>query len=190
MALAVVGESVTDMVELTPDQRWIVVDGRRWRATDPDIPPKLRQELVDELMAQRRAIGAARRDDTRIELDDLRRRVHLAKVALGERGEPWWEPTDEGLRERLRAAILTLAGHRYPEGTICVSDAARAVGGASWRRLLPMARAAAGALAEAGEVAIRQRGEIVEPLGPWRGPIRIGLSGRPGSGPKRRLNQG
>lgn len=31
-----------------------MVDGRRWRATDPSIPEPLRQELVNELMAARR----------------------------------------------------------------------------------------------------------------------------------------
>ena len=45
--------------ERTEDGRWIVVGGRRWRASDPSIPEPLRQELVDELMDARRAVGAA-----------------------------------------------------------------------------------------------------------------------------------
>ena len=50
-----------DGPERTVDGRWIVVDGRRWRATDPSIPAKLREELVDELMHARRDVGAAKR---------------------------------------------------------------------------------------------------------------------------------
>ncbi len=59
------------------DAHYFVVNGRRWRKTDPDIPEKLRAELVKELMAARRV-----RD---------RARVQDAKVALGERGEKWWQ---------------------------------------------------------------------------------------------------
>ncbi|WP_258934323.1 hypothetical protein [Nesterenkonia pannonica] len=42
--------------ERTEDGRHIVVDGRRWRASDPSIPEKLRSELVKELMAARRLV--------------------------------------------------------------------------------------------------------------------------------------
>lgn len=79
----------------TEDGRWIVVDGRRWRASDPGVPEPLRQELVDELMDARRAVGAARRlADAEAEAQ-ARARIQHAKVALGERGHPWWElPTE------------------------------------------------------------------------------------------------
>ena len=151
------------------------MDGRRWRATDPSIPTALRRELVDELMAQRRAIGAAQRSGA--DLTELRRGVDLAKVALGERGEPWWEPTADGQRERVAAAIVTLVRRRGPSSTICPSDAARAVGGDRWRDLLPAARAEARRLAEEGAVAIQQGGKPVDPSAPWRGPVRIGVPG-------------
>src|SRR5690349_16984759 len=39
---------------MTDDGRYIVVDGRRWRATDPQIPEERRAELVRILMAWRR----------------------------------------------------------------------------------------------------------------------------------------
>ena len=77
---------------MTPDGRYLIVSGRRWRATDPAIPEPLRQELVNELMAARRLV--------RSDPDTARPRVQDAKVALGERGEPWWEPTHWGLRVR------------------------------------------------------------------------------------------
>lgn len=77
--------------EKTPDGRYIIVDGRRWRATDPSLTPERRQELVNELMQARRDVGRAKRlHDAELERD-ARRRVHAAKVALGERGQPWWE---------------------------------------------------------------------------------------------------
>lgn len=81
--------------ERTPDGRYIVVDGRRWRASDPRLPEARRQELVDELMDARRAVGAAKRAGDDAAEKAARSRVHAAKVALGERGKPWWEPGGE-----------------------------------------------------------------------------------------------
>jgi hypothetical protein len=75
--------------------------------------------------------------------------------------------------ERLRAAILDLARARGPAKTICPSDAARAVGGEQWRDLMDDARDVARELARAGDVEITQGGEVVDPDGAWRGPIRI-----------------
>jgi hypothetical protein len=73
----------------TPDGRHVIIDGRRWRASDPSIPEERRRELVSELMSARRAVGAAKRSgDDRAERA-ARARVHAAKVALGERGPRW-----------------------------------------------------------------------------------------------------
>ena len=66
-----------------PGGAFIVVDGRRWRASDPGIPPALRQELVDELMDARRAVRDAESAD---DMARCRGRVNDAKLALGERG--------------------------------------------------------------------------------------------------------
>ena len=79
------------MPEKTPDGHYVIIDGRRWRATDPSLPEERRQELVNELMAARRAVGAAKRAGDAKAEKEARSRVHAAKVALGERGEPWWE---------------------------------------------------------------------------------------------------
>jgi uncharacterized protein len=81
--------------ERTPDGRYIIVDGRRWRASDPRLPEERRQELVNELMSARRAVGASKRDGDEKAEREARDRVHAAKVALGERGKPWWEPGGE-----------------------------------------------------------------------------------------------
>ncbi|MEO9323685.1 hypothetical protein ABFT23_09360 [Nocardioides sp. C4-1] len=90
------------MVEHTDDGRYIVVDGRRWRATDPDIPTERRDELQKILMAWRRAVRTARGTD-----DEARVRagVQAAKVALGERGTPWWEQSDDERRARWEADV-------------------------------------------------------------------------------------
>ena len=77
--------------EKTEDGRYVVIDGRKWRATDPTIPEPERKRLVGELMSARRAVGAAKRTGDGAAERAARERVHAAKVALGERGEPWWE---------------------------------------------------------------------------------------------------
>ncbi|MER5758840.1 hypothetical protein [Streptomyces sp. NPDC002082] len=94
--------------EHTPDGRYVVIDGRRWRATDPDLPIDTDARLRKHLMAARRAVGAAlRAHDERAERE-ARRRVHTAKVALGERGTPWWEQTDAERRARWLDGLTTL----------------------------------------------------------------------------------
>lgn len=90
-------------VEHTADGHFVVIDGRRWRATDPAIPEPDAAVLRRWLMAARRDVGAAkRRDDDAAEADEARARsrVHAAKTALGERGLPWWEQTDDERRAR------------------------------------------------------------------------------------------
>lgn len=160
--------------ERTSDGRYLVIGGRKWRATDPSIPPKFEVELVAELMDARRAVGAAGRSDDAEAVSRARVRVQAAKVALGERGRAWWdEPDDDADRERLEAAIVTLLGHRGPEKTICPSDAARAVGGDRWRTLVPLAREVARTMARGGAVEVTQKGVAQDVEAEWKGPIRI-----------------
>jgi uncharacterized protein len=68
-----------------------VIDGRRWRRTDPSIPEERRKQLVSELMSARSAVGHAKRRGDKDAERAARDRVHAAKVALGERGPKWWE---------------------------------------------------------------------------------------------------
>jgi hypothetical protein len=158
--------------EHTPDGHHVVVDGRRWRATDPEIPPPLAAQLRHELMDARRAVAVARRQRDDVAESDARRRVHAAKVALGERGHPWWEAPDrDGDEERIAAAVAALVASR-PAGTVCPSEAARVAGGQRWRALMPVTRQVVESLADRGDVVVTQRGQRVAP--PWRGPIRIG----------------
>ena len=92
-------------MELTPDGRYLVVKGRRWRATDPDIPEDVATVLRHELMDARRAVGAALRAEDLVAERSARDRVHRAKTALGERGTPWWEQTPAERRVRWEAGL-------------------------------------------------------------------------------------
>ena len=151
-----------------------MVDGRRWRATDPSIPERFRSELVDELMSARRAVAAGRRAEDAEAVAVARGRVQDAKVALGERGEPWWDtPTDAGLRARMASTIRSLLEHRGPDRSICPSDVARTLGGEQWRDLMEPAREVARELAVEGEVRITQGDTELDPAGHWKGPVRI-----------------
>ena len=92
-------------VERTPDGRYVVIDGRRWRAMDPAIPEDVAAELRRVLMAARRDVGVALRAGDAEAERAARARVHAAKTALGERGTPWWEQSDEQRRARWEAGL-------------------------------------------------------------------------------------
>jgi hypothetical protein len=87
----------------TDDGHYVIIDGRRWRATDPAIPEDRRIELVRILMAWRREVRRSRGSPQE---SAARSGVQAAKVALGERGSPpWWEQTDEQRRDRWQARV-------------------------------------------------------------------------------------
>ncbi|MHA3701931.1 DUF3253 domain-containing protein [Jatrophihabitans sp. YIM 134969] len=74
---------------------------------------------------------------------------------------------DRKLEESIRSLLAARSG------TICPSDAARAVGTEDgWRELMEPARRAARRLVAAGEVEITQGGHVVDPS-TAKGPIRI-----------------
>lgn len=74
----------------TPDGRYIVVRGRLWRRSNPEIAEERRQALVNELMDARRAVRDALKDGAQDGLEAARARVDVAKRDLGERGPVWW----------------------------------------------------------------------------------------------------
>ena len=152
-----------------PKNAFIVVEGRRWRTSDPHIPGNLRQELVNALMSARRAVRDAKND---IEVRRSRRRVNDAKVALGERGHAWWLPPDPvATTRRIEAAIRALLGSRKAGRTICPSDVARIVGGPEWRTLLAPVRTHAVLMMRRGDLEILRRGHVVQDE-PTRGVLR------------------
>ena len=143
-----------------PETAFITVNGRRWRTSDPGIPPGFRQELVNELMAARRAVRDA---SDELELGDSRHRVNDAKLALGERGHAWWLPqTPAATSRRIDAALRSLLRSRGPDSSICPSDVARIVGGPSWRTLLSGVRERAVVLSEGGDLEIVRGGRILK----------------------------
>ncbi|SEB98623.1 hypothetical protein SAMN04489844_1454 [Nocardioides exalbidus] len=89
----------------TDDERWLVVDGRRWRRTDPLIPDDELARLKSHLGRGRSGVRTATTD---AETKATRHRTQLAKVGLGERGTPWWEQTDSQRRERWESALAEL----------------------------------------------------------------------------------
>lgn len=75
---------------VTPDGRYIVVNGRLWRRQRPDLDPARRHRLVHDLMAARRAVRAGREAGDEAAVAEARRAVDAAKRGLGERGPVWW----------------------------------------------------------------------------------------------------
>jgi hypothetical protein len=96
-------------VESTPDGHHVIIKGRRWRATDPELPPEVSEVLRRELMSARRAVGAALRAGDPDAERAARDRVQQAKVALGERGTPWWEQSMTERRQRWELLTRTLS---------------------------------------------------------------------------------
>lgn len=86
----------SDDVERTPDGRYIIVRGRLWRATNPNLPETERQRWVNALMDARRAVRDALKTEDDDALKKARASVQEAKVALGERGPVWW---DDGAKD-------------------------------------------------------------------------------------------
>jgi hypothetical protein len=102
-------------VEHTPDGRWIVVDGRRWRRQDPGLPEDVAARLTSHLGRARAAVRTVRRNGTEEELRAVRDRVGLAKLGLGERGTPWWEQSPAEQEARWTDALAQLDEQAPPE---------------------------------------------------------------------------
>lgn len=86
----------------TPDGRYFVHKDRLWRCSNPSLDPDERGRLVRELMAARRDVGSAKRFGDDNAMADARRRVHAAKIALGERGPTWWDDAPDYNRHLVR----------------------------------------------------------------------------------------
>lgn len=91
--------------ERIEDGRYIVVGGRRWRASDPLLPDDVAAALRSELGRARSRIRTAATDADRRALRD---RVQLAKEGLGERGTVWWEMSPQDRRARAEDRLRSL----------------------------------------------------------------------------------
>ena len=78
---------MVDAVLHTPDGRYIVVRGRLWRASNPQLAESERVRFVAALMSARRQLRGKGSPQARA---DARAAVDAAKVGLGERGPVWW----------------------------------------------------------------------------------------------------
>ena len=92
-----------DKYPTTPDGRYFVVSGRLWRASNPELTPDARQELVDRLMRARREVSAALKARDGNAERAARQAVDAAKRALGERGPVWWTDGAPDLNRRMVA---------------------------------------------------------------------------------------
>ncbi|WP_069743514.1 hypothetical protein [Streptomyces sp. EN23] len=95
----------------TDDGRYVIINGRRWRATDPAVPEDAAAALRSHLMAARRAVREAKRAADDAALRRARERVQRAKVALGERGDPWWEQSGRERDRRWHDGLAWFDGH-------------------------------------------------------------------------------
>lgn len=72
--------------------------GRLWRLSNPNLEDDIREGLVIELMAARRAVRQAKGDPDAMK--QARMRVDAAKVSLGERGPVWWSDDQPDFNRR------------------------------------------------------------------------------------------
>lgn len=174
---------------VTPDGRYLVVRGMLWRMTSPLLSPEERSAQTAALMRARREVGGALRRGDEKEERAARRRVHRAKVALGERGPVWWTDGTPDYNRRLAVntpyrewyqrsirweeIILSMLEERDPAASICPSEIARRVSPKGWRGQMEEVRDAARRLARSGKVAITQQGRARDPDSDFRGPVRI-----------------
>ena len=88
---------------MTPDRRYLVIEGkagpRLWRASNPALDQERRDLLVSRLMDARRAVKEARGDEEAMRA--ARAAVDEAKRSLGERGPPWWTDGAPDFNRRL-----------------------------------------------------------------------------------------
>lgn len=154
-----------------PEHAYFTVEGRRWRATDPNLSEPFKTALTRELMSARRAVKQHKGGDAVAERA-ARDRVQDAKVALGERGPKWWLPmTEQERNTRVAATIRALARERGEGKSLCPSEVARALGGDDWRSLMPCVRAVAFELQSAGDVRVTQKSQVVNAAA--RGAVRM-----------------
>lgn len=102
-------EQVGDLEGGTDDERWLVINGRRWRRTDPSLPTEVVEALKSHLGRGRNQVKTAQRSGDDVALAAARRRVDLAKHGLGERGPKWWDDIEAERLSRAESALRDLS---------------------------------------------------------------------------------
>ena len=75
----------------TPDGRYIVIQGRLWRAANPSLPAEAKVRHMRELLNGRRALKAAKTSGDEEAVTAARKLIAAAQAGLGERGKVWWK---------------------------------------------------------------------------------------------------
>ena len=70
---------------------------------NPKLDPGTKKRLVADLMSARRAVRHAMNAGDKEAERAARARVNEAKIALGERGPVWWDPTEADYNRHLAA---------------------------------------------------------------------------------------
>ena len=103
------------MSDLTTDaERYLVVDGRRWRRSDPSLPTDVEKQLLHHLGRGRSGVRTAKQAGDEAAVKAARVVVRTAKVGLGERGDPWWEQDAATRERRWTEALAELDGPLSP----------------------------------------------------------------------------
>ncbi|KAM0747382.1 hypothetical protein T439DRAFT_329113 [Meredithblackwellia eburnea MCA 4105] len=89
-------ESQTAVPSETPDGHYLIVRGRLWRKTNPNLSASDRERFVKLLMDARRGVKMALKASDQRGLKRAREQVQEAKEGLGERGPVWWDAEKEG----------------------------------------------------------------------------------------------
>lgn len=97
-----------DPSAVADDERWLIVDGRRWRRTDPSLPDEIVDALKSHLGRGRSGVRVAQRANDTVATAAARARVDLAKHGLGERGPYWWDEPEPERQARARDALARL----------------------------------------------------------------------------------
>lgn len=90
------------------DDRWLIINGRKWRRTDPVLDDSLVSRLKSHLGRGRSGVRSAKSAGDDDAVAAARKRVGLAKHGLGERGPYWWDSPENDRIARATEALKEL----------------------------------------------------------------------------------
>ena len=99
----------------------------------------------------------------------------MPALTPGEDNMPNPTPLSTITDEQISSDLLALVHRRGTGSSACPSEVVRNLSPNGWRLLMPRVKQVAVQLAQAGLICITQKGVVLNPAEPWRGPIRIRL---------------